>query len=218
MNCLVTGQGSRVKRVAVRGSLLAVLVLAAGCTDVQAPRRSERYEWRLDGTESFHWPREALPVRVWVEDDENLPEYAAGAIADWKAVFLYGELDARVVSDSNAADVLVRLASPPGAVAAARLLRPAPECQGATDLDILDGELQLPVRVYVTQRLTGPDLPGCSRLTLRHELGHAFGIWNHSADPADAMFTDPELDGLSEADRHTMEYLYHFPPTVVPAR
>lgn len=200
-------------------SLFAGVVLVTGCTDVQAPRRAERYEWRLDGSISFHWPREALPVRVWVEDTENLPAYAAAAIEDWKSAFLYGELDARLVADSNEADVLVRNAAPPAVPSfSARLFRRAPECQGATDLDI-DGELlQLPVRVYVDQRLAGEGLAACYRLTLRHELGHAFGIWNHSPDEADAMFSDPVLDGLSDADRQTMEYLYHFPSDVAPAR
>lgn len=200
-------------------SLLAGMVLLAGCTDVQAPRRAERYEWRLGGTTSFHWPREALPVRVWVEEAEDLPAYAAAAIADWKSAFLYGELDARLVADSNEADVLVRNATPPAAPPfSARLLRRAPECQGATDLDIIGDALQLPVRVYVHQRLAGPGLAACYRLTLRHELGHAFGIWNHSPSDADAMYSDPVLDGLSDADRQTLEYLYHFPSDVAPAR
>lgn len=219
MNHGVKGRGSRAKQLAVRCSLLAGVVLVAACTDVQAPRRAERYEWRLEGTTSFHWPREALPVRVWVEDAENLPAYAAAAIEDWKSAFLYGELDARLVADSNEADVLVRNTAPPATPSfSARLLRRAPECQGATDIDI-DGELlQLPVRVYVDQRLAGEGLAACYRLTLRHELGHAFGIWNHSPDEADAMFANPVLDGLSDADRQTMEYLYHFPSDVAPAR
>ncbi len=219
MNRGVEGRGSRVKQIAVRGSLLAGVVLVAGCTDVQAPRRAERYEWRLEGTTSFHWPREALPVRVWVEDAEDLPAYAAAAIADWKSAFLYGELDARLVPDSTQADVLVRNTVPPATPSfSARLLRRAPECQGATDLDIVGDVLQLPVRVYVNQRLAGPGLAACYRLTVRHELGHAFGIWNHSPSDADAMYRDPVLDGLSDADRQTMEYLYHFPSDVAPAR
>lgn len=210
----VEGRGSR-----VAGALLAGVVLLAGCTDAQAPLREERYDFRLGGTTSFHWPREALPVRVWVEDSANLPAYAAGGIADWESAFLYGELEARLVDDSTEADILVRHAPPPPVVGfAVRLLRRAPECEGATDLDILGDELQLPVRVYVNQRLVGPDLAGCYRLTVRHELGHAFGIWQHSPSDADAMYSDPVLDGLSEADRQTMEYLYHFPADITPAR
>lgn len=214
-----TSREPRATGFAVRCSLLAGMVLVAGCTDVQAPRRAERYEWRLGGTTSFHWPREALPVRVWVEEAEDLPAYAAAAIADWKSAFLYGELDARLVPDSTQADVLVRNAVPPATPSfSARLWRRAPECQGATDLDIVGDALQLPVRVYVSQRLAGPGLAACYRLTVRHELGHAFGIWNHSPSDADAMYRDPVLDGLSDADRQTMEYLYHFPSDVAPAR
>ena len=219
----VEGRGSKVgghrARFAVRWVLAVVVLAAAGCTDVQAPQRSERYEWRLGGATSFHWPRESLPVRIWVEDAEDFPAHVAGAIADWRSAFLYGELEARLVDDSLGADVIVRNAPAPAAgVFAVRLLRRAPECQGATDLNVGGDLLQLPVRVWVNERLSGPGLPACYRLTLRHELGHAFGIWNHSASDADAMFTDPVLDDLSEADRQTMEYLYHFPPDVTPVR
>ena len=223
MTSRVEGRGAgfvvRCSPFAVRCALFAGVVLAAGCTDVQAPQRTERYEWRLGGTTSFHWPRESLPVRIWVEDAEDFPGHVRGAIADWQSAFLYGELDARLVDDSLTADVIVRNAPAPAAgVFAVRLLRRAPECQGATDLNVGGDLLQLPVRVWVNERLSGPDLSACYRLTLRHELGHAFGIWNHSASDGDAMFPDPVLDGLSEADRQTMEYLYHFPPDVIPVR
>lgn len=200
--------------------MLCACAAVLGCTDVQAPTRNDRYEWRLatpSGPVSFHWPRERMPLRVWVEDTVGLPGHAERAIADWKGALLYGELDAELVSDSATADVLLRLAVPP-AVPGFRLgSLLAPECQGATDLDLDGTTLAVPVRVYVNERLAGPDLDGCYRLTVRHELGHAFGIWRHAPDADDVMFADPLAEQLSRADRETFQYLHHFPSDVTPA-
>ena len=71
----------------------------------------------------------------------------------------------------------------------------APECAGATDLDIdvATTELRLPIRVFIDPRSL-PDDPGiepCLALTSIHEMGHALGIFAHSPDPEDIMFTDP---------------------------
>ena len=55
-------------------------------------------------------------------------------------------------------------------------------------------------------------------LTSIHELGHAIGIFAHSSDPEDIMFTDPQVDLPSEADLETAEVLYHLPPTIEAVR
>ena len=46
-----------------------------------------------------------------------------------------------------------------------------------------------------------------SRLVL-HELGHAIGIWGHSKDPNDIMYTHPIVSQLSPRDIHTVRRLY----------
>lgn len=218
----------------IGGWILALGVVAAACTDVQAPQRAERYEWRLavnfdsvgprQENLSFHWPRSTLPVRIWVQDSAGMPGHVASAIEDWRDAFLYGEFDGRVVEDSSTADVIVRVA-PPGAPALRRARLGsalAPECEGATDLALVVEPnvraLQLPVRVYLYQKLNTPALDACYRLTVRHELGHALGIWRHAPDPADVMFSNPVADSLSDADRQTIEYLYHFPTEITLTR
>lgn len=45
------------------------------------------------------------------------------------------------------------------------------------------------------------------RLVL-HELGHAIGIWGHSNNPNDIMYTHPIASGLSERDVRTARRLY----------
>ncbi|HEY3492571.1 MAG TPA: hypothetical protein VGK43_06440, partial [Solirubrobacterales bacterium] len=167
-------------------------------------------------TLSFHWSREELPVRVWVEDAFGLPAHMARAIDVWEAAFLYGEFDATLVSDSNAADVIVQSGTPEAKLRGLRLHNAlAPECAGETtfDIDVAARELRLPIRAFVDPRSL-PDDPAiepCLALTSIHELGHALGILSHSERPEDIMFGDPEVDLPSDRDRRTAEAAYHTP-------
>lgn len=43
-----------------------------------------------------------------------------------------------------------------------------------------------------------------------HELGHAIGIWGHSKDPDDIMYTHPIVSRLSQRDINTIRKLYGF--------
>jgi hypothetical protein len=212
---------------------VAALFLVA-CSDLAAPTRSNAYDWRLIvtfdslgpqlDTLSFHWPRSRLPVRIYVEDAGGLPDDVRQGIDQWKAAFLYGEWDAKITSDSNNADVIVRLAPPPpvGPKPSAGRLGSMllPQCDGATDLDTVATrfELRIPLRVYVNPLVpsTDPDLARCLRVTTAHELGHSLGIFQHSSDANDLMFTQPAVDPLSRRDINTVQTLYHFPPDMVP--
>jgi hypothetical protein len=210
---------SRVSRCLAAGAA----VVALACSDIGAPVRSDLYEWRLEApaipgpgldTLSFHWGRAELPVRIWVEDAFGLPDHMARAVDVWQSAFLYGEFEATLVSDSAAADVIVRGGTPDAKLQRLRLhsaLRP--ECAGVTDLDIdvATHELRLPIRVFVDPRSL-PDDPGiepCLALTSIHELGHALGIFAHSEDPDDIMYVDPEVELLSNRDITTAEAAYH---------
>jgi hypothetical protein len=210
----------------------ALVVAASACGDIATPLRSDFYSWQLlvpsaDGSGSdslsFHWPASSLPVKIWVEDAIELPANVPAAIAAWRAAFLYDEFDATVVSDSAAADVIVRAGSAPGAQFARTRLHSALafECSGATDLDLSDdhSQLRLPVRVYVDARSApGPALSSCLALTTTHEIGHALGIWRHSPASTDLMFADPTVAGPDERDLNTAELLYHVRPNVEPVR
>lgn len=198
------------------------------CADIASPSRSEAYEWRFivstgpgtADTLSFHWPRSRLPVKIWTQDTLNLPAHVENGIARWKSAFLYGEFDAVPVADSTAADIIVLAESPAKVTQSALRLASvlAPECEGGTDILPLPGsrEIQYPVRVFILPRFD-PALPGvdeCLELTATHELGHAIGIFTHSAVDTDIMFLDPVVSALSARDRATIERAYHFEPNL----
>jgi predicted Zn-dependent protease len=203
-----------------------------GCSDIAAPRRNDFYEWRrfepspTGGTDtlSFHWDPALLPVRVWVENTADLPQHMSRAIDIWESVYLYGEFRAELVSDSAQADVIVRGTTAPPVLAERTRLRSAlaPECDGATDIDVPPDhrQLLLPIRIFISPGSL-PDAPGvteCLALTSIHELGHALGIFEHSPNPTDIMFAVPVVDLPSPLDRGTAEVLYHVPSTLEAVR
>jgi predicted Zn-dependent protease len=213
-----------------RATVAGAALVALACGDIGSPTRNDFYEWRLivptasgPDTVSFRWPQDRLPVRIWVAADEapDLPAHVQHAIDTWESAYLYGEYRAEIVSDSNAADVIVR-GVPAPLKAQARISRLhsalAPECGGATDLDIDPDltELTLPMRVYVDPRvsLDTPSLVTCLSLTTIHELGHTLGIFTHSEDPEDIMYADPQVEQPSERDLGTAEVIYHLLPTI----
>jgi predicted Zn-dependent protease len=206
-------------------------VLLAACTDIISPPRVTIYEYRLlipDGEGgidplAFHWPREMLPVRIWIADDDDLRPALLKAMATWENSFLYGEFRSELVASEAEADIIVRnTIAPPKLASQVRLASMADECRGETTFlaDAEEETLTLPFEVYVSPR-TGPSDPNlavCYELTVLHELGHALGVFAHSPNPDDLMYADPTRNGLSERDRATAEAAYHLPTTLRPVR
>lgn len=211
-------------------SILTAGLVGLSCAEIASPGRTEAYEWRLitatgpgtSDTLSFHWPRSRLPVRVYTEDSLSLPAYVAEGLQIWEGAFLYGEFESEVVSDSNVADIVVRVGSPIKVGFSAAFGRAAaPECEGGTGFDLPAGtsQIQAPIRVFVNPRFdpASPGVAECLALTVTHELGHAIGIFAHSPDPDDIMFSDPVVADLSVSDRATVERAYHLEPNLTVA-
>lgn len=217
---------------------LLALGIAAGtglfaCTDVGAPSRPVPYESRLfipfddNGVPKidslrFHWPKSSQPVTYWVEDSLNAPDHVRHAIAEWKGAFLYQEWDAQVISDSASADVIVRIEQPPpkAGLGPMRMESLRPECEGATDVDTVATrtEFRLPVRIYINPRLMDANLDLCLDITATHEVGHSMGLFQHTADSKDIMFSNPVATELSDRDISTVEALYHREADMEPVR
>jgi hypothetical protein len=210
------------------------VVATISCTDIGAPSRPVPYDSQLfipfddNGQPAidsvrFHWPRSSLPVTYWVEDSLGEPAHVRNAIARWKAAFLYGEWDARVTDDSSSADVIVRVLQAPikPSPMPTRLESLRPECEGATDVDTVATreEFRLPVRIYVDPRIQGdPNLDLCMEITTTHEMGHSMGLFQHSADTVDIMYSNPVARVLSDRDVSTIEALYHRTSDMTPVR
>ena len=201
-----------------------LLALATSCGDSTSPLRADAYEWRFfepngDGgidTLSFAWPGSAQPLRIWAQDTLDLPAHAANGIAAWEAQFLYGEFRGEVVPDSNDADIIIVAGLAPAKV---RLLHSmARECEGGTDVPLDPTTLILtpPFHIFIDPRFVEgtPGLERCLDLTTAHELGHALGIFQHSPDPDDLMYSDPIVTAPSARDRNTVERAYHTPTTI----
>lgn len=202
---------------------VALLLVVAACSDSNSPLRGDFYEWRLIETSatgapdtlSFAWPVSRLPVRIWAQDSLGLPTRMQAAINTWQDQFLYGEFRGEMVSDSTTADIIVIAGPATGTAPTLRAM--ARQCQGATDIAVDPATFTLtpPMRIYIEVRLEdSAGLDDCLNLTSAHELGHAIGIFQHSPDPDDLMYSDPIVLAPSVRDRNTANRAYHTPTTI----
>jgi predicted Zn-dependent protease len=208
----------------------ATMVACLACADSGGPDRPAPYEWRLFvpvgsgpavDTLSFHWPESSLPVKIWVEDQYDVPDRVREGIALWKRDLNRGEWNATVVADSSTADVIVRATEASAVVAGARLRTGFVSCEGLTVIDTVATRFQLrvPVRMYVYPIDPGAgDVEGCLHTVATHELGHVLGIFQHSPEPSDIMFATPSVAQPSDRDASTAYEAYHTPANMVPVR
>lgn len=211
--------------LAVAGSLALALVVAAACADRPLgdclEPNAQIYPFSLPGVNGkyFHWPRNRMPLRVYAETPLIAPAEAAGIV--WTNAMHCAELSFVRVNDSSVADIVVRNpgAMPPAPKAAISAAADSVgACTGRTDFEIdADTNLVPPMRIYIVAKSIVTDtvaIAGCYRFTVTHEIGHALGLFRHSSDPDDQMYSAPYRRLLTINDRSTVQRLYNTTPTM----
>ncbi len=176
-----------------------------------------------DSTIVFHWPSSYMPIRVYAEPVGALQTNVQNAMALWESGFRCGEASLTLTADSTHADIIARnpVSLPVGVLGTGAATGDSVNaCHGVTAFafDSTGKALSGPVRVYVAAYpgMDSASVASCYHFATAHELGHALGIWAHSADTNDLMYPTPHRAALSEADRYTIQLLYHTAATIAP--
>lgn len=200
----------------MRAALVSALLVAA-CNVPEAPNRSDNYPFQGPTGEVFSWPDSIMPVRIWAEDRGPNVRNTLAALLLWENQFLYREFRGTIWHDSSTAEIQILLS---GTVPDIAINGDSPvrACAGATGFTLDNGRvLRMIVQVTGFAGFADQDIANCVFRTTAHELGHALGLLNLGhvgTDASDLMFGDPQVSAASNADRNTIQILYHTEPNL----
>jgi len=208
------------RTLGIAAAWAGALVLAA-CQNDAGPSRcfesgATSYAFHVPGdtTAWFHWNQNEGAVRIYAEPAGTLPANTDAAIALWAGAFRCGEIGFARWNDSAGADIVLRTtaSSPPVAPNVRSFAADSLNaCRGRTDVafDTLD-RIERPIRSYVWPQGVDPAATTvCYTFVTAHELGHGLGLFQHSLDTADLMYSVPRRVALSPNDRFTIQVLYN---------
>lgn len=162
------------------------------------------------------WPRRMVPISVFVELTEPMHamflQDIRDAFAQWEQA-TNGRLRFQEVATVPEAGIYISF-------------KPGPLMNSAGDVGHASFNMpeshsekpeSLKINITLNTGTVGDGLPAeqrkeqIARLAL-HELGHAIGIWGHSSNPGDVMYTRPIVSELSSRDLLTIRKLYDLTP------
>ncbi|MGQ0563428.1 MAG: hypothetical protein ACT443_16345 [Gemmatimonadota bacterium] len=213
--------------------LLFALAMFSACDSPTVPERFLRdvYEFRTSQGLVLRWPvGETVELFVVSRDEaaartQFLNDAVTHGIRVWNDAAIYGEVTLARASSIADADVVVEYS---GTVSPLDLSSCLPSGGLATTTFCLDpgGERLAPydlrdgtptnVKFVVTVRTTAATDAAAVRRLVAHELGHVLGIAGHSDTRTHLMFGNPETDEPQQADRFTLQVLYHTEADITP--
>ena len=209
-----------------RGLVVAAL-FAGGCDNPTVVRPDFAYDpTELTGGQLYRWSTGAR-VRVFVEPmaagSVDLAGAVQRAVASWNAVPQEREFTLEVVTNRDAADVIVYDRSIPQPVVTGSCPFNPSGAAGYTYFCPINGRAErlrptastvlstaIVIRVDVTTTATQALLDAL----VAHEIGHAVGIGGHSPQTTDVMYTRPTVRSPTDRDRATLRNLLGRPADI----
>lgn len=159
------------------------------------------------------WNPNSFPLKVFIEDEQNLPAGFADSI---KTGFTNWEKNSgnfvkfQYIPDKNQADIVVRVV--------AKVAGQCGEENGNQyGFNIEKTTLKNAYILISKTDCSGqPINVGKVYVALQHNLGHVLGLQGHSYDSYDTMYNDSSYSNInvSSRDTNTLKYLYLFAPDV----
>lgn len=181
----------------------------------------------LSTKEIIHWNIEDFPIKVYIQDDTDIPKYyvdnIVSALNEWekRTGFIKFE-QVKKESDSNISIIFREIPKSDCGVGGCQFMVATTE-HNATGSDKLE---KMIITFYKTNPFGDNFTENEINYTALHELGHALGIMGHSDDKTDIMYSNnqkiydafspyrPKLLNISLRDLKTIALLYKIYPTM----
>ncbi len=203
-----------------RAVAVAAALTAAACDNPTVVRPDFAYDpTALTGGLLYRWSTGAR-VRVFVEPmavgGVDLAVAVQRAVQSWNAVPQRREFTLDVVSDRNAADVIVYDRSVAQPVITGSCAFDPSGAAGYTYFCPVNGRAErlrpiastvLSAAIVIRVDITTTSTQSALDALVAHETGHAVGIGGHSPQTTDVMYTRPTVSTPTDRDRATLRNL-----------